>query len=55
MYGILSDYEDLTNKYLNKEITFQEYSKLVEQRSKELENKKINIIDAVNCKIITNN
>lgn len=56
MVGILSDYKDITDRYLNGKIDFQEYSKLFEERSKELEEKEHNTtIDIINRKIISNN
>lgn len=36
MFGTLKDYEDLAIKYNNKELSFEEFSKLCEQRSAEL-------------------
>lgn len=59
MYGTITTYRDLTEQYLNSEITFEEYSKLVKERSdklKEQEELKDNVkrIDLINRKIITN-
>lgn len=59
MYGTIATYRDLTEQYLNNEITFEKYSQFVKERSdklKEQEELKDNIkrIDLINRKIITN-
>lgn len=54
MYGILSDYEDLTIMYNSGKISFEEFSRLCKIRSEELNPNGKNKISEINKKLLSN-
>lgn len=54
MFGILSDYADLADKYNSGKISFSEFKVLCEKRSKSLNPNKTEIMSYVNKEIISN-
>lgn len=54
MHGTLADYKDITDKYLNKEISFIEYKELFNKRYKSFTPKESIQITLANKQIIAN-
>lgn len=54
MFGVLSDYADLADKYNSGEINFAEFTELCKKRSRELAPKKDEVMTYINKHIISN-
>lgn len=54
MYGTVGDYEDLAIKYNNGEIPFEEFSRLCEIRSEELNPNKNDRLAQIDKQLISN-
>lgn len=54
MFGILADYADIADQYNSSAITFEKFKELCENRNKQLDPNKPNIMTAINKQIISN-